>query len=209
MNKRKPSTNFWILIPLIGIFLFITLYIIAAFFYPGGSQADVNSKGFSWINNYWCNLLNEKAINGQQNAAKSIAIVAMFVLCLSLSIFWYIFPAQTGFKKSSRLVIQFSGILAMTIGMFLFTDIHDIIINIASLCGLVAIAGTFAGLYKLKWTGLFYLGVFNLILIAVNNILYYGEGLITYLPVVQKITFLFFLFWICSITLNLYRRQSD
>ena len=201
------SQDIWVLTPIFGTLLFIGLYFLATLFYPGGSQVDKNSKGFSWANNYWCNLLNEKAMNGQHNAARPLAMVAMFVLCLTLAVFWYIFPRKIGFKKSSRLVIQIAGGLAMTTGMFLFTDLHDTIVNIASLCGLVATVGTFIGLYKLKWTRLFGLGILNLLLVVLNNILYYGDGLKLFLPVVQKITFLFFLLWICLITLNLYRRQ--
>jgi len=207
IKKTSASANIWILAPVLGTLIFVILYVIASLFYPGGSQADVNSKGFSWINNYWCNLTNEKAINGQQNTAKPIAIAAMFVRCLTLAVFWYIFPKQVGFIKFSRLSIQISGALAMFIGMFLFTDMHDTIVNIASICGLVATTGTYAGLYKLKWKGLFWLGILNLIFIFINNILYYGEGLRSYLPIVQKITFLFFLLWICLITINLYHRQ--
>lgn len=93
----------------------------------------------------------------------------------------------------------------MITGIFLFTDFHDIIINIASLCGLVATTGTFAGLRKLKWRNLFRMGTFNLALVAVNNILYYNDGLRLYLPVVQKITFLFFLLWICLIDIHLFK----
>ncbi len=202
----KPQ-NIWVLTPLFGTLLFVVLYFIATLLYPGGSQVDKNSKGFSWTNNYWCNLLNANAINEQHNSARPLAITAMFVLCLTLAIFWYIFPQQIDLKKRSRLTIQISGALAMTIGMFLFTDFHDTIVNVASLCGIVATVGTFIGLHKLKWTKLFWLGIFNLILVVLNNILYYGEGLKLYLPVTQKITFLFFLLWICLITINLYRRQ--
>jgi hypothetical protein len=202
----KPQ-NIWVLTPFFGTLLFICLYFVAALFYPGGSQVDINSKGFSWTNNYWCNLLNVNALDGQHNSARPLAITAMFVLSLTLAIFWYIFPKQAGLKKSSQVTIQICGALAMTIGMFLFTDLHDTIVNIASLCGLVATIGTFIGLHKLKWTRLFGLGIFNLILVALNNILYYGDGLKLYLPVVQKITFFFFLVWICLITINLYRRQ--
>jgi hypothetical protein len=94
----------------------------------------------------------------------------------------------------------------MTTGMFLFTSAHDLIVNIASLCGLVAMTGTFVGLYKSKWTRLFWLGIFNLALVALNNILYYGNDLKLYLPVVQKVSFLFFLVWICLINIQLYRK---
>ena len=201
------SQNIFVLTPLFGALLFICLYFVATLFYPGGSQVDINSKGFSWTNNYWCNLLNENAMDGQHNSARPLAILAMFVLCLTLAIFWYIFPKQADLKKSNQLTIQISGVLAMTIGMFLFTDLHDTIVNIASLCGLVAVIGTLIGLHKLKWIKLFWFGIFNLTLVVLNNILYYGEGLKLFLPVVQKMTFLFFLLWICLITINLYRSQ--
>ena len=193
--------------PIFGTLLFICLYFCATLFYPGGSQVDKNSKGFSWTNNYWCNLLNENAMNEQHNSARPLAMAATFVLCFTLAIFWYIFPKIIDSKKSSRLIIQISGGLAMTIGIFIFTDLHDTIVNVASLCGLVATVGTFIGLHKLKWTKLFGLGILNLILVVLNNILYYGDGLKLFLPIVQKITFLFFLLWICLITINLYRIQ--
>ena len=206
-QQADKTKNNLVLIPILGTLLFVVLYFVATFLYPGGSQADKNSIGFSWTNNYWCNLLNETAINGQFNAARPLAMTAMFVLCLTLAIFWYIFPKYADLKKSVRLSIQISGTLAMTTGMFLFTDLHDTFVNIASLCGLVATVGTFFGLHKLKWTKLFWFGIFNLAPVALNNILYYGNGLKLYLPVVQKITFLFFLLWIFLISINLYRRK--
>lgn len=199
--------NVWVLAPVFGTVFFICLYFVATLFYPGGSQVNENSTGFSWINNYWCNLLNEKSINGQLNTARPWAMTAMIVLCFTLVIFWYLFSKHAGLKKSVRLTIQISGALAMTTGIFIFTDLHDTIINIASLCGLVATICTFIGLQKLKWIKLFWFGIFNLTLVALNNILYYGNGLKLYLPVVQKITFFFFLLWICIITVNLYRKQ--
>ena len=203
-QKQHKKITLWKLIPFFGSILFLLLYFLATLFYPGGSQFDKNSKGFSWTQNYWCNLLNENAINGQHNAARPIALTAMSALCLTLMFFWYIFPLLVDFKKSSRLAIQISGFIAMTIGMFLFTSLHDIVINIATLFGLVAITGTFAGLKKLKWTKLFWMGIFNIVLISLNNLFYYKTELLFYLPVVQKITFMYFLLWICLIDINLY-----
>lgn len=203
--KTKNSST---IITLLGVLAFVCLYIIATLYYPGGSQVDVNEKGFSWLNNYWCNLLNDNAINGQHNPAKPIAMAAMLVLCFTLANFWYNFPRRMQFKKSSRLAVQISGVVAMVVAMFLFTNLHDWVINIASLFALIAIIGTFVGLYKQKWLGLFRLGIFNLLLVALNNILYYGNGLRLYLPLVQKITFLFFLIWICLIDIKLYSKQS-
>ena len=96
-NKTK---NVFILTPIFGTVLFVVLYIIAAVLYPGGSQVDKNSVGFSWLNNYWCNLLNENAINGQHNPAKPVALAGMFILCLTLTFFGFYFQDKLMLVKS-------------------------------------------------------------------------------------------------------------
>ena len=204
MGKQK---NIWVLTPILGTVLFVVLYIVATLFYPGGSQVDKNAIGFSWTNNYWCNLLNENAINGQHNPAKPIAMTGMFVLCLTLAFFWFLFPRHINIGKVAKLVIQISGTLSMTIAFFLFTSInHDLITNLASIFGLFATVGTFIGLYKTKWYGLFAFGILNILLVGLNNYVYYDKELIIYLPIIQKLSFATFLIWVCSIDINLYRR---
>ena len=195
------------LTPLFGIIIFICLYFVATFYYPGGSQSDLHSQGFSWVNNYWCNLLNVNAMNGAPNPSRPIAITAMIVLCLSLTIFWYNFPKQVGFEKSARLAIQISAAISMTLVILVFTDLHDSLITAASLIGIIPLIGTFLALYKLNWRGIFWFGIFNIVLIVVNNILYYGPDIKLYLPILQKITFLCFLLWICMINIKLYRME--
>lgn len=193
-----------------GTLLFVLLYFISTLYYPGGSQIDKKSSGFSWVNNYWCNLLNETAINGQANPAKPIALIGMFVLCLTLSFFWFIFPRQISISKNLRLVIQVSGMLAMTVASFLFTNInHDLITNLASSFGAIATIGTFIGLYKNKLFGLFRFGLLNILLVGLNNLCYYNKDLIIYLPVIQKISFATFLVWICCIDIKLFQTQKS
>jgi hypothetical protein len=198
------------LIPVIGMLLFILLYITATFFYPGGSQVDKNSVGFSWANNYWCNLLNENAINGKPNPAKPIAMSAMLLLCCALSFFWWIFPRESGMANPGRRVIQISGIVAMMTACLLCTNLnHDLVTNLASSLGIIATVGTFAGLYKIRWHGLFAFGIVNLLFVVVNNFLYYNKDLITYLPVVQKISFAGFLIWVGCIDVHLYLGSTN
>jgi hypothetical protein len=200
--KRHSMRFLWRRLPLVGSVLFVLLYLVAAFKYPGGTSIDRNSKGFSWTQNYWCNLLNEYAINGAPNPAKPIALTAMVVLCLSLIIFWYQFPEWTGLKTPQRLVIKVSGFLSMAIGLFVFTGLHDTVTNVAGVFGVIALTGTLIGLWKIGWKKLFYMGIFSLVLVGVNNLLYYTPGLIIYLAVVQKITFLYFLLWICLVNIT-------
>lgn len=206
---QKKINRFWVLTPVFGILLFAILYIIATLYYPGGSQLDEHSVGFSWSNNYWCNLLNVQAINGQHNGGRPIALAGMAVLCFSLSVFWFYFPRYVHFSKFSRRTIQVSGTLSMMIAIFLFTSLHDTITYAASVIGLIAVAGTFIGLYKIKWFGLFGFGIFNLLLVVLNNYLYYTKGMLIYLPVVQKITFVSFLLWICWINVGLYISSTN
>jgi len=200
------SKNSWILTPVIGSILFVILYVIAALLYPGGSGIDKTAIGYSWTDNYWCNLLSEKAINGRTNIARPVAIAAMLILCLSLSTFWILFPALTQLKKYHRLLIQVAGTVCMLSSVLLLTSIdHDIAINTSSAFGLIAIIGTLIALYQLKWKRLFVIGLFDLLLVALNNYLYHSNEM-TYLPIVQKFSFLSFLVWFCLIDLELYRK---
>lgn len=190
--------------------IYVVLYIIATRYYPGGSQADKNSIGYSWANNYWCNLLYEKGINGKPNAAQPIAMTAMAILCISVSLFWVQFPRFTSLNKSARITIQLSGSMAMAVGFLLFTNFnHDLIINTASILGVIAMTGTFVGLYNNRWKALFGFGLANIGMIILNNIFYHTEGLIVYLPIIQKITFLIFLIWICCIVFKIFSLRKN
>lgn len=100
-TQTTSSKGIWVLVPVLGSVLFIILYIIAAFLYPGGSLSGKTAVYYNWTENYWCNLLDDKAINGQVNSAKPVAMVAMLILCGSLSVFWILFPASVQLKKIS------------------------------------------------------------------------------------------------------------
>jgi hypothetical protein len=203
--KTTNTKNRWVLLPVTGIAVFVLLYFIATILYPGGSQADSASKGFSWLHNYWCNLLNENGINGEYNPGRYFAITGMLVLCVSMAFFWFQFAKLIPFNNQFKIAMQASAIASACCGFFLFTRYHDTIINITGLLAFIALAGTFAGLYKTGWRKLFWLGIFNIVLIAINNLIYYNKPYIAYLPVVQKITFAFFLVWICLINVALFR----
>lgn len=166
----QAKKQYWRYIPLVGIPCFVLLYIIATLYYPGGSQTDPNAIGFSWLHNYWCNLLNHKAINGQVNPAQSIAITAMVLLCISLAVFWYCFPSCTAAKNGHRQVVRYSGSLAMVAASLLGVLEHDWVTNIASLLGVIAVIGTLVILKKEEWWFLFWYGVANVLLVGLNNL---------------------------------------
>lgn len=195
-----------LLSPVAGSLLFLVLYFLAASAYPGGSQADSRAKGFSWMHDYWCNLLAEKAINGQANAARPLAYTALAFLALSLLSFWMVAAQTMRFAKRTKLILLLCGVVSLLLLPFLTTPYHDTAINVSASLGLVVMCTVYAGLYRAGWYFLASFGLFNLLLIALNNYIYYCTSLY-WLPLVQKFTFLSFLLWVCFVTLKIYRQQ--
>lgn len=208
LGKRKHIASFLLLTPTIGISLFLLFYIIAAFYYPGGSDADHTAKNFNIIHNYWCDLLAKGAKNGQMNPARPIAITAMIILCLALSVFWYLLPRLLNTGKHHYNIVQFTGVISMILAIFIFGDYHDLIINASVFFGVVALTGTYIALYRSKSFRVFLFGIFCLILILLNAYIYYTRHFILALPLLQKITFLLYLLWIAFINLQLYFKEK-
>lgn len=206
-KQSNKLAHIVLLFPIAGIVLFVIIYIIATLLYPGGSQADVHSIGFSWMHNYWCNLLNDQAMNGQPNPAKPMAITGMMVLCFALSVFWFMVPDYFIIGTVAKLTIQIAGIASMLIALFLFTSLHDVVTILASCMGVIAMTGLYIGLYKSKLYKLFGWGIFNLLLVLINNYVYYTSGMILYLPVIQKLTFASVLAFISCICIHLYQHR--
>lgn len=193
-----------LILPIAGILVFAGLYVIAAALYPGGSQHYPAAVGFSLKHNYWCNLVNERSIDGNVNPGQPFALAGMIALALSLSTFWYVLPGLMSTGIIPRRVVKTSGILAMIPALFIASEHHDTMMYVSGLLAVIAVTGTLIALYKAQWNKLFWLGILNVIAILLNNILYHSTGLIRYLPVVQKISFILFLGWICVISIKLF-----
>lgn len=209
MEKRGRINRFWIITSSFGVCLFILLYFIAASLYPGGSQADKTTSTFSWVNNYWCDLLSERAKNGQNNSARLIAVLSWVILCFSISVFWYFLPQLLLLTAKGKKTIRVCGIGAMMVAVFLFTSLHDVVIQVGGVLGFIAFIITFAGFYKNRMYGLFYTGLFCVALMGLNYYIMVAGGLSFYLPVVQKITFIIVLLWILFVNRKLYRQIKE
>ncbi|HEX8333033.1 MAG TPA: hypothetical protein VF622_10440 [Segetibacter sp.] len=204
---KQQNSNFK-LIPFAGITIFILLYIVAAIVYPGGNHLDEYSEGFSILHNYWCDLLNSEAQNGEINTSRPFAVTAMIILCTSLMVFWYYLPKAFNIGTLYKATISISGIASMIIGMFIFTSYHGEAITYSGFFGGIAFIATFFGLYKSKWYKLFWLGILCLVLGAITFAIYKTrEGLII-LPMIQKVTLLLCLMWIAIIDVQMKRKTE-
>ncbi|HKZ65445.1 MAG TPA: hypothetical protein VJ111_03775 [Chitinophagaceae bacterium] len=206
---KSQRSNNKLLFPVTGICLFIILYFIAAFLYPGGSEVNREAKGFSWMHNYWCDLLEPHAGNGERNTARPAAIIAMGVLCISIAVFWYYIPRLFTFKPIIKKIIQYTGIMSMGMLVLLQADFHDTVINISGALGIIAITVILVGLYKNHSYMLFIAGLFCLLLFFLNNYIYYTNTWIRYLAIIQKISFFLFLLWFCLLSIQLFKKARS
>jgi len=205
MRTDNRKTNAWMMVPVFGIGAFVLLYVAAAWLYPGGSQADKTANGFSWLQNYWCDLLDGTAKNGTTNGGRSVAIVAWFTLCLSLALFWYFLPLLFGAYTRLKTTARCGGVAAMLVAIPLFSPLHDWVIQVAGFFGLLAFVATFIGLFKSKYYGFFYSGLFCGMLMVLNYAIMMSGIYSEYLPLIQKITFGIVLIWILAVNNELIR----
>lgn len=203
----KKLNNFIIILPTFGILLFVGLFFYASKLYPGGSQADLNSVGFDWVNNYWCNLTNEKGMNGIENPARSFAISAMVILCSSLVLFFITFTKYFVENQIWKAIIQISGILSMISAVLIFTKYHGIMTTISSVFGVLVVVGIIRTIYKSELTFYKKNGIVCIILLGINNLIYYSGNYIEYLPLIQKITFAWVLTWIVGLNLKMKNKK--
>ncbi len=206
---KKKGSQYQIanLIPVIGIVIFVGLYIFSSTLYPGGSQANLNSEGFDWINNYWCNLMNEKGMNGQPNPAKPYSIIAMIILCLSLMFFFIQFAQIYSKSKIWKRIIKTSGIISMSFAILIFTKYHDLMTTLSSIFGLFVVIGIIREIYKSKLSIYKITGVICILILGLNNYIYYTQQFIEVLPLLQKITFAIVLLWIIGLNFEINKKK--
>ncbi len=197
-----------LLFPMYGIALFFCLYIVAAWLYPGGTKFDRSTVGFSMRHNYWCDLLDRTAYNGQPNTGSSIAIAATLLLCLAVGWLCYVFPLKMRLSPTLCYTIQFFGVLSMAIFALLFTPLHNWSIEVGAPLAGVAMAAMLAALYRLGWTGLLWFAVVCFLLAMVNYAVYQSKIGLGILPVLQKIMFALFAIWFALVTAEMARSNT-
>lgn len=193
--------------PLFGIIVFVTLYAIALFLYPGGSQTDTTATSFSFLHNYWCDIFGANAYNGAPNPAQFVAIAAMFVLCPSIALLWWwlprLFIQKTEKPSVLHQIIRHFGVFAMFTLLFLSTSWHDVVINIAGFSGAISLFCFLYELHKHEKNAILGLGLLCFALSGANYLIYQTQFALFVLPLLQKITFALFFMWAAWINVSI------
>ncbi|MEZ2415578.1 hypothetical protein ACA086_11490 [Muriicola sp. E247] len=209
LGQLKSPGQYTLLIPFLGMACFVILYLIAAIVYPGGSAMNPQQIGFSFWNNYLCDLLDEFAINGSLNTARLYARLALGVLCTSLMLLWFYLPKLFERKTLNQYIMWFSGLLAFLVVFFMAGNSHDLIVRIAGAFGFIAFISCSRELLRTGYYRLGLLGLFCLLIFAVNYYIYETGINIILLPLIQKITFVSCLIWFFGLNYCLMKRLKN
>ena len=103
-----------------GIILFITLNVIAMIFYPGGTIIDSTTEGYLFFYNFFSNLGEWTARNGQSNQFSAYLFnSSMIILALSYSLFYIAF-LRMQVRVSDNSILNFLLIITLIISLIGF-----------------------------------------------------------------------------------------
>lgn len=208
-NKQNEINRFFQYIPTISILLFYGIYIYCVPLYPGGSLADLNASDFSWLSNYTCDLFHTHGVNGLPNPARPIGLRAVFIICAGLSLFFYQFSQIIPMPPFWEKAIPITGVFSMICAVLIFTDLHHIMVLMASIFGLFALIGVVSGIFTNKLHKYLWTGGACMLLLVLNNYFYYFDILTGILPLIQKISIFLVLTWVISLNFKLVNMQQQ
>lgn len=172
--------------PLLGTICSLFLFLIAASFYPGGTNTSSQTIGYDWIDNTISALFQPYALNGYTNPARYIAISAVFIYCASLIIIFRAISKDSA-TKFHRKSIEIAGIGFAVYTFLIVTPMHNLMVGIALVFFIVTVLSILHSLYLQSNKKLLVMGVISFSIPLINATLYYGNFTNGILPVVQKI----------------------
>jgi len=201
--EKKPGNRFFKYLPTFAAFWFFVLSFVAILLYPGGTQIDPNTAGFSWQHNYWCELLNSQAANGQPNPGMPFAAIGMCFLGISMSAFFYSLPVYCPTTKGQQMIVRFCSLIASTFACLLFTGYHHVMLLGFSIFTFLTILTALIILAEARQYPGFSAGITVFIMIQGSNLIYYLNWHKEILPWFQKLTIFLTAFWVVWLSLRL------
>ncbi|WP_353267362.1 hypothetical protein [Gemmatimonas sp.] len=176
-------------LPILGVLGALVLFALATTRYPGG---------YDWTNNTISTLFQPRALNGAQNSARSIAVLAVFMFCASMAVVfkWISSSATSRFHKKT---IEIGGIGSMVYGFLVVTPMHDLLVTVGLVFFLTAMLATLHMLYAEGRSGIFYAGIGCLALPLTNAAMYYANVLYGLLPIIQKLGMVMWVGWLFAV----------
>jgi hypothetical protein len=135
----------WMRVAVLGLLGFLGCVLASARLYPGGTWSDPQALGFSFWQNFWCDLLSPVAIGGGDHLLGSFlarAGFACFALCMWR--FWPLAAAFSGNAQSTAWAARLgkAGAVAL-VGVSLVPsmrseELHAVLVTLSAGAGIVA-----------------------------------------------------------------------
>lgn len=201
--------------------VFVVAMIAAAALYPGGSWTDPDAQGFSWLRNFWCDLLRSRAINGADNGlGKQLASVSFAALGAALWPYWWVAASVlAGTRK--KWVAPLGMVSAACLGAmaFLPSDQYPVLHGVVALgggllgiaCACVCVATRLpeepaSSLRRVSGSAALVLSLLNAALYV--YVAYGGGDETAAQPLVQKLATAALLLWMLSTVREAQRRDA-
>lgn len=158
--------------------------------------------GFSFTDNYWCDILDRTTYGGRPNPAAPIALGATILLALGFAVLWWIAPALYPEARKRAVVVRGAGIVSGAITPLIATSHHDLVINVAVGLGTLAFVITMSAVRSRAGIHLVVLGVLTLVSAGANFVMWRTGWALSANPLVQKAAFAAFLGWVLAFALR-------
>ena len=185
-------------IPILGVVAAIILLAISTFQYSGNVH---------WTRVTVSLLCASELPNGDPNLGRAIPIVALLLLCASISLLFELISRVADTRVHQK-TIQIAGIGSMVYALLTATPMHNLMVNIALAFYLVAITAIVSMLYRKRNFALATAGIACIVLKLGSVSLYYTNAYTEYWGVLQKLSFILTTVWLFAVLLVTKRQPN-
>lgn len=185
--------NQWLaFIPIVGIILYTALFFIAKDRYAGGWEEYLSAQ------QVMCDLMQKVSYSGYENDGRILAIIGNTCLFIGMATFFYLIPLE--FKNHSKkiLIAQSLGVMSMLNFLFLFTDLHDVLVLTTGVMGTVVVSILIMEYWKRDNSQSSIYAIICLVCSILVFICYQFKIGMSFFPTFQKTVFLMDSIWVFS-----------
>lgn len=191
--------------PMIGLAVYVIVFIYAASLYPGGSLYHADATEYSYFHNLLCDAMDKVTQTGKVNDGRFMAVVSHLILSFTMIAFFLVLPGVFDWKNRNIKMIRYFGVLSMAVFAFMFTDYHDLVVTITGIIGTIAMIPFFIELRRLPDLGFKTISFLCFGLSIIVFLMFETKIGFYYLPLIQKIAFVvdaIWVYWVCIMVIK-------
>lgn len=170
----------------LGFLLSVVSIGIAAYLYPGGSNDNPESTGYSFTQNYITHLVDYNALNGQPNTARPWGVLGIVLMGMTTGLALVRFAKKINLPHYS-MVIQLGGyLLVVTNALVTIPSLHDAMVLIGVVFTLLVFFYVTILIFKTRLTALKMLALTTLLFYYAAVFMFYSRTGLFYMPTMQK-----------------------